>query len=225
MIASSQDNLDNSLEQLRLSWFNLLDKSSAETKLGDEIFTSLINSYCDRTRSYHNLNHIYDILNSLERVKNIAKNINILQFSAWFHDYIYDPQSLENEAKSAVCAVKAMKQLNIERQVIKVVEQIILSTKNHQPLIKNIDNLLFLDVDLAILGTTPDKYQKYTLAIRKEYSYLSDRDYEMGRKKVLTQFLNRKRIYYTDYFYQNLELAARENLQTEINCLERTNLV
>ena len=218
-----RDSQDNLIERLRLSWFNLLDRSSAQTKLGDKIFTSLINSYCDRTRSYHNLNHIYDILNSIEQVKSITEDLNVLQFSAWFHDRIYNPQSSDNESKSAVCAVKALEQLNIDRRVIEVVEQIILSTKNHQPLIDSIDRLLFLDIDLAILGTTPNKYQKYTQAIRQEYNHLSDRDYQIGRKKVLTQFLNRERIYYTDYFCQRLETAARKNLQTEIAAAMRSH--
>ena len=225
MMANSPDNLNNLLEQLRLSWFNLLDKSSAEKKLGDKIFTSLTNSYSEPARSYHNLKHIYDLLHYIDQIENIAENVNVLQFSAWFHDYIYDPQSLNNEARSAVYAIKSLRQLNIDRQTIDIVEQIILSTKNHQPLIKNIDNLLFLDVDLAILGTTPNKYQKYTRAIRQEYSHLSNRDYLIGRRKVLTQFLNRKRIYYTDYFYQNLELAARKNLQAEVNCFDPINLI
>ena len=225
MKRSSQNKSSNLIEQLKLNWLNLLDESSTDIKSEDEIFTSLIESYSDRHRSYHNLKHIYDILNSIERVKNIANNTKVLQFSAWFHDCIYDPQSIDNEAKSADSAVEALNQLNINCQVIKVVEQIILSTKNHQPLIEGIDNLLFLDIDLAILGTTPDKYQKYSQAIREEYSYLSDRDYQTGRKKVLFQFLNRERIYYTDFFYRRLETVARENLQTEIKYLDRLNLV
>lgn len=64
-----------------------------------------------------------------------------------------------------------------------------------------------------------DKYLQYAQAIRKEYSHLSDRDYQLGRKKFLIQFLAKTRIYYTDYFYQWLELTARNNLQTEINRL------
>lgn len=96
-------------------------------------------------------------------------------------------------------------------------QQIILSTRKHEPFLEDRDNLIFLDVDLSILGAAPDRYLAYSQAIRQEYHRLSDRDYQAGRKQVLTQFLARDRIYYTDYFYQKLESSARKNLQAEIN--------
>ena len=49
-------------------------------------------------------------------------------------------------------------------------------------------NLIFLDLDLAIIGTEPNKYLEYAKAIRKEYRWLGDRDYQRGRIKVLTNF-------------------------------------
>ena len=73
---------------------------------------------------------------------------------------------------------------------------------------------------MAILGTTPNKYQEYAQAIRQEYHHLSDRDYQVGRKKVLSKFSARDRIYYTDYFYKQLESVARKNIQAEINHLD-----
>ena len=223
MKRNSQGDLPDTIQKLRLSWLDLLDSSLAETKFEAKIFTSLIDSYTSRHRSYHNLNHVYDILNWIELVKDFAENTDILRFAAWFHDCIYDPQSLDNEAKSAVEAERALEALNIDREIIKKIEQIILSTKNHQPSIASIDNLLFLDLDLAILGTNPARYREYAKAIRQEYNHVSDRYYQTGRKKVLTQFLNRERIYYTDYFYHRLETAARKNLQAEINYLNRIN--
>ncbi len=83
------------------------------------------------------------------------------------------------------------------------------------------DNLIFLDLDLAILGASPAKYWQYAIAIRQEYSYLSDRDYRQGRKQVLAEFLNRDRIYFTKHFNRQLESIARKNLQTEIDFLSR----
>ncbi len=208
--------LENNADKLRANWVSLLQKLLPNFKISERIFTEIINSYSSPVRSYHNLEHIETILDLLEQVKDLAQNINSLKFSAWFHDYIYNPQAQDNEAKSAVYAAKVLKQLNIDPEIIQTVQQIILSTKNHQPLVTGIDNLIFLDVDLAILGATSNEYLQYAQAIRQEYSYLSDRDYYQGRIKVLTQFLARKRIYYTNYFYQRLETTARKNIQAEI---------
>ena len=69
---------------------------------------------------------------------------------------------------------------------------------------------------LAILGTSSEGYLKYAKAIRLKYSWLCDRNYQQGRKQLLNNFLVRERIYYTDYFYQKLELQTRENLKAEI---------
>ena len=77
-------------------------------------------------------------------------------------------------------------------------------------------NSIFLDADLSILGTSPDNYWKYARAIRNEYNWLTERDYRRGRKQVITTFLSREKIYYTNYFHERLERQARANLKAEI---------
>jgi predicted metal-dependent HD superfamily phosphohydrolase len=211
-----------STDYLKNSWFNLWQDLSPENyQLRDEVFTDLINTYSHPTRQYHNLEHIEEILSLLEQVKDIVQNVQLLKLSAWFHDYIYNPQAKDNEELSAIHIEQVLSQLNIGSEIIYSTTRIIRSTYNHQPLLTSIDNLIFLDLDLAILGATQKRYLQYAQAIRKEYQHLSDRDYYQGRIKVLTQFLTRPRIYYTDYFYHRLETTARKNIQTEINHLSK----
>ena len=211
----SQDTL--LIVQLRSSWLNTLEQLQIDPNSGESIFANLIKVYSDTARHYHNLHHLQHILNSLVEVKELIVNFPALGLCAWFHDYVYDPQAIDNEMESAIAAEKILSRLKINFDTVRLVQQIILSTRKHEPFLQETDNLVFLDVDLSILGTSPDRYLVYSQAIRKEYSHLSDRDYQEGRKEVLTQFLARKRIYYTDYFYQRLESTARKNLQTEIN--------
>lgn len=206
--------------QLREDWFALLGTLEVDTNLGETIFANLINTYSNTARKYHNLEHIQHILHLLKEVKELVYCFPALQLCAWFHDYIYDPQTKDNELKSAIQATTILSKLNIDFEIIQLVKQIIISTQRHQPLINNLENLIFLDVDLAILGATPDRYQKYSQAIRKEYNHLSDHDYFQGRIKVLTKFLTRKRIYHTNHFRQQLELTARANLATEISTIK-----
>jgi predicted metal-dependent HD superfamily phosphohydrolase len=213
-----------SVAYLEKSWFDLLQGLSVSNyagahKVGNEIFTDLIHYYSNPARYYHNLEHLAEILSLLPQVKDITKNIQVLQLSTWFHDCIYDPQAKDNEKLSAIYAQEALKKLKINSAIIYLVTEIIRSTQNHQPRLNSIDNLIFLDLDLAILGTTPKQYLAYAQAIRKEYQYLDDSSYHQGRSQVLTKFLNRTRIYYTDYFYYRLEATARHNIQTEINQL------
>lgn len=204
------------IDSLDSNWLRLLTVTNANLAIGTEVFKQIVKAHCDSTRKYHNLNHVQHLLALIEEAKTIADNLTVVQFAAWFHDYIYDPQANDNEFKSAEYAEKILNTLGVASDLIQSVKQIILSTQKHVPLINTVDNLIFLDVDLAILGTSPNKYQEYARAIRQEYSWLSDRQYQQGRKQVLTNFLTRKRIYYTDYFYQKFELKARFNIVSEI---------
>lgn len=207
------------ISQLRSSWFNLLEQLHADPNHNESIFANLIKAYSGTARHYHNLHHLQHILNSLAEVRELIVNFPALGLCAWFHDYVYDPQAVDNEMESAIAAERILSRLGINFDTVRLVQQIILSTRKHEPFLEETDNLVFLDVDLSILGASPDRYLAYSQAIRQEYSHKSDRDYREGRKRVLTQFLARDRIYYTDYYYQRLESTARKNLQTEINNL------
>ena len=204
------------VNSLKSNWFGLLPESPASFQMKEAIFNNLVDTYSEPARHYHNLNHIRHLLALITEAKTTVERPTVISLAAWFHDYIYDSQAKDNEVKSAVHAVKTLDELDIASGTIESVEQIILSTQKHQPLIDTIDCLIFLDIDLAILGSPSAKYKKYAQAIRQEYSWLSDRNYQRGRKQVLTNFLARERIYYTEYF-QQLESPARANLRTEID--------
>ena len=210
------------ISRLKSNWLSLLPKSKDNQLLGNQVFATLIQAYSAAGRYYHNLNHVQYLLDLSESIKEFSERLSVIQLSAWFHDYIYDSQAQDNEARSAIYAEATLHQLNFAPETIESVKQIILSTQNHQPLLDSIDNLIFLDLDLAILGSESSNYLKYAQAIRKEYCWLSDRDYCQGRIRVLTNFLTRNRIYFTDYFSQKFEQTARENLITEIKLYSGT---
>ena len=52
------------------------------------------------------------------------------------------------------------------------------------------------DVDLAILGAPPSRYERYVVAVRSEYAHVDDRAWRRGRAEVLTSFLDRPAIYH-----------------------------
>ena len=77
-----------------------------------------------------------------------------------------------------------------------------------------------MDIDLTILGQSKNDFNKYENQIRKEYDFVSDREFAQGRKKILNSFLSSPRIYKTDYFFKKYEKKARENLNYSIKRLE-----
>lgn len=213
----------NSIEILKYHWETLLEPLQVEPTKIQVVLAELIAAYSSIGRFYHTLNHIQQVLEAIAAIQKqtsqlTAQTINFpaIQLAAWFHDVIYEPQCKDNEEKSTIYAKDILTQLNIPLNTIKLVQNLILNTKSHQALPSDLHSHIFLDSDLAILGTSQLDYQAYSQAIRQEYSWLNDQVYYCGRKQVLQQFLQRQRIYFTPYMFKKLESRARLNMQSEL---------
>lgn len=213
----------NSTEILQKHWENLLEPFNIEPTKIQTVFAELVAAYSSVDRFYHTLKHIQQVLETIAEIQkqtsqHTAQTINFpaIQLAAWFHDVIYEPHCKDNEEKSAVYANSVLTQFNLPIKTIKLVQNLIFSTKEHQVLTDELHSHIFLDSDLAILGAYQLEYQAYSQAIRQEYTWLTDQLYYCGRKQVLQQFLQRKRIYFTQQMFIELESRARLNLQTEL---------
>jgi predicted metal-dependent HD superfamily phosphohydrolase len=176
----------------------------------------------------------------------------ILRLATFFHDAIYDPKGTQNELKSAqlfqefckdvprtINPTTIMTMEDEESNIQNAVRILILATEQHQvvtttmdessssfsPLDDTIINLqkLFLDIDMAVLGKSPDAYLAYAALIRKEYAHHVPRDvYCDKRAEILEGFCCQgRRIFVSEPFYTILERKAKENLRTEIQLLKR----
>jgi predicted metal-dependent HD superfamily phosphohydrolase len=201
----------------------------------ERVFQLLVAAYTQPDRHYHNLHHIDHLLTVLSRFIAPARDLTLpalqdpisVSLAVWFHDFIYDSQASDNELQSAKAATELF--TNIGRidaaltpqlqSRIDRVAQLILATRGHQIDPDDPDLGIFLDADLAILGTDPATYRDYARSIRREYSWVSDTDYRTGRSRVLASFLNRDRLYCTDLFFTELESIARLNLESELAAL------
>lgn len=133
-----------------------------------------------------------------------------------FNNYaIYDSTKSDNEEQSAELAEKHMNELSVPSERIEKCVQQIIATKSHE-VSENNDTNLFTDADLSILGQPWEEYSRYAQNVRKEYSQYPQLIYTSGRKKVLRHFLEMKRIYKTDWFFEKYEQQARENLEREL---------
>lgn len=185
----------------------------------DRVFQLLVTAYTKPERHYHNLNHIHHFLAMLERFNDLLKDPISTTLAAWFHDFIYDSHASDNEWQSAKAARKLLTNIGVSNESIDRVPQLILATQGHQIDPSDADRCIFLDADLAILGTDPVRYHAYARSIRREYDWLSDSAYQTGRIQVLESFLQRDRLYYTDLLFDELESIARSNIQEEIGFL------
>lgn len=203
---------------IKETFIKLLTNYTDSDSLINELWTEIEKNYSDKKRYYHSLQHLDNLLAQLTEVKGEIQNWEIILFTLYYHDIVYNSLKSDNEEKSAELAEKRMKQISVSTDKIELCKNQILATKSH---IKsdNIDTNYFTDADLSVLGQNWETYSLYYKNVRKEYSIYPDFVYNPGPKKVLNHFLTMDRIFKTDFFYNKFEKQAKENVQKELHGL------
>lgn len=193
---------------------DLLLKIGFETAAINQCWQELEKAYSSKSRHYHNLLHLEEMLELFENYKNELQNPNEILFALFYHDFVYEPTRKDNELKSATYAVGILKTNDtLNKQLI---FDLITATQLHQ-YNPNQDINWLIDFDLKILSKDWEVYKIYCQQIRKEYKIYPDFLYNPGRKKALQHFLKSEFIFQTDLFREKYEAKARENIQREID--------
>jgi predicted metal-dependent HD superfamily phosphohydrolase len=213
MLTHSPENQD----WLRAKWLALTASVSADRAAADGVWDELIRHYSEPHRAYHNLSHITMLLRHAETHQAQIALPEIVEFSIWFHDVIYDTHLKDNELRSAEWARRAMIAMLVDERHIPPVMECIAATEQHEITSSRIADLpLFLDIDLAILGAKEEIYQRYSDSIRAEYDWVPIDQYRAGRGNVLRRFLDRPSLFFTAEMAACFEEQARTNLAAEL---------
>lgn len=197
-------------------WDDLMKSFGFEQN--EATYSELLKAYSEKHRFYHTVLHIESCLRYIDQIKAIAEYPNEIELALWFHDAIYNPHSSNNELKSAKWAIDFLSQNAAAENVLTRVYNLIMVTLHDSPA-QSKDEEILVDIDLSILGTPSDVYELFEKAIRKEYKWVPLFMFRKKRKKILLSFLKRNRIYQNKYFYEKLEVQARENLSNAISRL------
>ena len=160
---------------------------------------------------YHTHQHIVECLELFYQVKDRLNDPIAVELAIWFHDIVYDPQASDNEERSAKLMQKYCVGI-VDKNKLEKVAQWIIATKKHQPT-ENLDLKYLLDIDLAILASSPLRFAEYEQQIQQEYSWVEAELYKIKRAEVLTHFLRMEPLYQTEYFRKLLEQRAKLNLK------------
>lgn len=196
-------------------WDKLASSYSDNTELVDKGWIEIEHSYTAKKRHYHNLSHLEYMVDKMEAYSSKLQDPDVILFSIFYHDIVYDTKRQDNELKSAEIAGERLRKLGLTSDKVTTCQNHILATKHHQAS-NNIDANFLVDFDLAILGEDQSTYLKYIKDIRAEYSIYPDFLYRRGRKKVLQHFLEMGHIFKTTEFRNLYEQRARENLNMEL---------
>lgn len=206
-------------EYLQQRWLNFASQWVSQER-AQAIFEELSTLYNEPHRHYHTLHHLYNMFVLWDKLQPQLIDSKAVEFAVWFHDAIYNAKRNDNEEQSAKLAKKIMlEMMGEENETLMSVQQLILSSQKHRPLVDVYDCHFFIDLDLAILSATADDYMVYCQQIRQEYKHYPAFIYRMGRKQALVRFLNRSHIYCTNHFRQHYEAQAQQNIKKEIGVL------
>lgn len=178
---------------------------------GDAIYRDLVARYAEPHRAYHTLDHVADCLHWLDEVRPLLARPDEAEWAIWFHDAVYDPQRADNEERSAALAAEALTALAVDAAVGARVADLIRLT-SHTTDALTADGAVVCDIDLAILGAPPQRFEQYDAAIRQEYAWVPEAIFRRERERVLAGFLGRSRIYHTFVMSEKCERQARVNI-------------
>ena len=135
-----------------------------------DIFTHVIMRYCEPHRTYHNLEHIAQMLQW-----GANRMTQPLFWAIWYHDVVYKVGADNNEERSADLALADTAMLGMTTEVVMLVRNLILATKSpHRvPTIDyaahELEQFQFIiDLDLGGFSMPWDEYRRNTLNIREE---------------------------------------------------------
>ena len=206
-------------------------KPVGDILLLDFIEDDIIRHYFQYFRHYHTYEeHIIPGLELFETVRGLCEEPNLVELAWWYHDVIYIPGSSDSESISADKAHFDCVQLGYGEKTASIVYDLVMATQHFKTEPQTPDEKLIHDLDLSILGSEPEAYEKYVELIRKEYSFVKEKAFYQGRLHILEMFLNKsgsptdqkKSLYLTQYFQDMYEKKAIDNILSEINDIKKS---
>lgn len=198
------------LNRLRSSW-NRCWQSLGASGDGLVLMQRLVSAYGEPQRKYHTVQHLSECLSLMEENLDLAVRPAEVEIALWFHDAIYDVKASDNETRSADWAEAELRLAGVAAESIDRVTAHILATR-HSALPLGQDQMLLVDIDLAILGAPRARFDEYEAQVRAEYGWVPGILFRTKRRDVLTGFLARHSIYNTPTLRESLEGQARDNL-------------
>jgi len=175
-------------------------------------------------RGYHDLRHLDEVVAALVELRPRAVDTEgewaSVVLAAWFHDAVYDVDApADNERLSADLARNTLSRNGVEAGIVDTVCSLVEASAAHDVADRRGPQAAFHDADLWILSAPEERFDGYCADVRREYAAVPDADYATGRTAILRPFVERESVYRTSHARRHWELAARRNVQRELDRL------
>lgn len=205
---------------IRKSLAEVFNKASDNDLL--VLFHQLREAYGERHRGHHTLTHIAEMLREAENFP--LHDRNAFKAAILYHDFVYNPNNygtdVSNEEASAIACEKILNRYGIRNGTAARAMELIRMTEKHEVPEDDYEAALFMDIDMAVLASNPERYSKYSKGIAREFvPAVGPQAYMEGRTKFLNGLIDSNKIFKTDH-YAHLDERVRENAKQELGILE-----
>ncbi len=204
--------------ELAPRWAALMNRLGVDPDIAEARFAVLRQHY-DTNRSYHDLIHVLQLLELLDRFVDRAPDANrdAVELAIWYHDAVYEPGAADNEARSAALLRRSFASV-LAPALLDQVDELIQATTHERRPDDPVARLL-VDLDLAPLAASPRRFVAQSQSLRHEYAAIPDEVYYPGQAQLFRRLLERPRLYLTDTLAP-LESLARRNLLARLAEIE-----
>jgi predicted metal-dependent HD superfamily phosphohydrolase len=76
------------INNVRAGWSTLLRRFDVPGSANTRLFDDLLARYAEAHRHYHNLEHVVEVLATIDNLSDLASNSDLVSLVAWYHDAI-----------------------------------------------------------------------------------------------------------------------------------------
>lgn len=186
----------------------------------------LLAAWSEPHRRYHDQRHLRECLALWTRWQDHCERPGQVAVALWFHDAIYDPRDAHNELNSAAWAARSLTRAGADSDAAQRVHDLVMATQHGSTQeegsvmrASGSDVRLLVDIDLSILGSSAERFERYDQDVRKEYAWVTGLRYQAARAGVLQGLLDRPRLYRGEHAAAVFEAQARINLTAALSRL------
>jgi predicted metal-dependent HD superfamily phosphohydrolase len=177
-------------------------------------------AYAQLHRHFHDQRHIDECLADLDGVRDLdERSRRVLRWAILWHDAAYEPGHRDNEERSARLASTELSRCGVDKADVAEVARLIRLTEKHNPEDGDRIGAVMVSIDLAILGSEPERYSRYVADVRLEYAHVPEELWKIGRALVLERMMAKGTLFPDEGFRERLEEQARRNMEDEISSL------
>ncbi len=213
-------NVDPLLKNLREQWGNDIATLEPDFDGAEKNIIQILESKMPKLQ-YHNIDHIYDVLNSslliAEHERVTADEIKLLRLAALYHDagFVHSPKN--HEEKGASMAREFLPAFGLSDEQISMISNMVLATRIPQSPTNMLDKIL-CDADLDYLGRV-DFYEiggRLFEELKAQGVVETEREWNLVQKT----FLESHR-YHTRFSRENRELKKHQHIQEIVDKFKR----